>query len=278
MILKMPPSFRRQLEFIAIMAWTLISLGVVLADVPSVPLRTVLAFPVIFIFTGYAFQALIFSGEGLTDTERVTYTIGLSFIFTILGGFVIYLSPWKLEPVSWMVYFTVMILLFSVMAMLKRFSSAMGEPLSYRVIQRGNRTQYAWFAVALIIVGVAFWGSRLAAENQPYDGFSQLWMVPEEEQDVILVEVGFRNYEEHITSYRIEVFTNKAVLLDKEGIELIPDEAWKVEFNVPKRVFPEYMTARLYLADDPTTIYREVILYPHWRWQLDGEPNPETGG
>lgn len=261
------------------MAWTLLCLGVVLADIQNIPLRTVLALPVMFIFPGYAFHTVIFTEDRLNTTERFAYTIGLSFSFTILGGFVIYLSPWTLTPVPWMVYFTVIIVLFSVIAMIKRFSVDSGEPLSYNVVRNGSRTEYGLFVVAILIIGVAIWGSRLANDNRPHNGFSELWMIPQEEQDTIIVEVGFRSYEQHITTYHIEVLKDDEILLDETNIELVPSESWKVEFSVPKDVFPDEMVARLYLVDEPTTVYREVNLYPHWRWyQNTDEVILESGG
>src|SRR5436190_734931 len=74
---------------------------VVLVDGVDPLLRLLIALPMVVIVPGYALMAATLPGPSLSGVERLVLSIGTSMAMTVLGGLFLNVTPWGLQPVTW---------------------------------------------------------------------------------------------------------------------------------------------------------------------------------
>ena len=93
------------------------------------------------------------------------------------------------------------------------------------------------------------------------DGFTQLWLVPIQE-DAGHVTLGLANFEGQPLDYDLQLTQDNQTLQAWNGIHLADREQWEIVVEVPP-LSSGSISAVVYLSDNPNDIYREVSLH-YW--------------
>ena len=115
---------------------------------------------------------------------------------------------------------------------------------------------------ALAVICVAVVVSIISAQQQPYAGFTQLWMLPSGETAKNVVRIGVDNSELGPMEYILDVSVDGKVVKTWSTISLQQNDKWEVTFPLPQMSHAGPMTveAILYRRSDPRTMYRHVML------------------
>lgn len=237
---------------------------------------TVLALPLVFITPGYTLTGALFHRRSLDGTYRLLLSLGISVSIVIVGGLLLNALPVGLRPSSWSVLLALLTLLFAALTAYLRRKTALSAshltplpgiaptpgieshpyPASFRL------RWYGWIvcalAVLVMVFSIVFSASSVA--QQPHTGFTQFWMLPSNQPGAgCSVYLGIQSYEAASETYRVAVTANGNEESVWPSIQLAPQQRW--DQLVPIHSIhngPVYVEARLYRADNPEVVYREV--------------------
>lgn len=173
--------------------------------------------------TGYSLTRALFRPLELHPAERVALALGLAASTAILGGFILHVSPLGLTAGSWAALLAGETLLALLIAALREAGTAR-EAVTQRQAplpgtlatsrapggRRGllDPSQLALLATAAVLTVSAVLLARVGAAEQPYPGFTQLWLLPGEDGTVTL---GVRNEEGQRAAYELELIVDGRV-------------------------------------------------------------------
>jgi hypothetical protein len=176
-----------------------------------------------------------------------------------LGIVVLSLTRWRLDGVAW-------VLLLSVALFVAGMNILLGHRAKFRGYARLanfglEKRQVLLFGCALAIGVSAIGIARTGAMWQPTPGFTQLWLLPTE--NIQIIQLGVRNYEAEELEFRVELRQGDALLKEWTALSLAPDESWDMTVDLGTQEPGDTpVEARLIVAEHPGEIYRRATLYP----------------
>ncbi|MDZ4721515.1 MAG: DUF1616 domain-containing protein [Roseiflexaceae bacterium] len=212
----------------------------------------ILGLPLALILPGYVLMAAGSPSGAIGALERLLFSLGASIALSIIGGFLLNLTPWGLRPGSWALLLGSVTLLACGIAFLRRQTlapSSIGPRIRLRLVD------LVLFGCAALITGGALVVATTSAASPPADGFTQLWMLPVDDG----VQIGIHNLEAQPMQYRLELAVAGQVVRHWQRVDLQNDGRW-AEHESLKLGAGVNVEARLYRADDPAHVYRLVTL------------------
>ncbi|GAC1398992.1 MAG: hypothetical protein NVS4B12_05010 [Ktedonobacteraceae bacterium] len=236
------------------------ALNVLWAFLPNHPLfiSTILALPLVFVIPGYTLTHALFYNRLLDTPRRLAFSFGFSLVIDILSGLLLNLLPMGLHALSWAIFLAFLTTAFSLLVIYLRrrtsFKKASAPTLRFTIfdgILLGLATLVAILSVLYSIIGAA---------QQPYPGFTQLWMLPQVRTGKsCAVQLGMQSFESTSTTYRITMTTNGGQATSWSSIVLAPQQKWQHLVPIaPEAIDTIYVEAQLYRLDKPQTVYRSV--------------------
>ena len=252
----------RRFLYLAILGVLVPALDLVVVE-PAIPfLGLVLGLPLVLILPGYALVAAIFPHRPPELPQRLLFTVGLSLSVTILGGYLLNLTPWGLRTETWIVLLGGVTLAGLTVAHLRRrdypyrVASLSGAPH----LHLGGR-QWLLLGLAALNVTGAIAVARIGAEEAPDTRFTQLWILQGNSSEPNAARIGVSNQEQTAVSFRLVVEIGSTLIADWSSLALQPGEKWETTVPLPAdRTSTDRVLATLYRNDKPNTIYRQVIL------------------
>lgn len=233
--------------------WTVLTIALTLLPHIHPLVKTLFALPLVFILPGYALTAAWFPRERLGGAETLTLSLGLSFGVTIAGGLVLNATAWGLAPLTWTIWLGGVTLL-GVGVAARR--GAMTPPARVCGFASSVGSISAFALSALIVVG-ALMLATMSAQSASAQ-FTQLWMRPSASARAAF-EIGIGNFEARAMTYRLQVDVNTQDVYETELMLAANETRVKLlELSQDTEV-----RVRLYRADAPLEVYREVVWRAH---------------
>lgn len=216
---------------------------------------------------GYTVLAATIPTIGRSWSERLLLSIGLSMVFTIIGGLILNSFSVGLRPETWSLLFTIAIAGFSIVAMLRRRTykrATNGNPASYQHDISQQQRIPLWIAAGLIlilatIITSSYSIARQAAVQQSSPGFTQTWIVPgSSNSTTIATQIGINNHEHAAMTYTVNIQENGVAIVNIPNIVLADNTTWTYTAQFPRTGSPINVTVAIYRDDQPNTIYRTV--------------------
>lgn len=246
-----------------------------LATVTTVP-QVALGLLIVLILPGYTLTTALFCRQQLSSAERTLLVLSTSLVVTILGSLVIHQSGLSLEKNSWLALCAIVTLAggFATWSLRRQGNTAQeaASPLNFTLAQMGL------LGLAAIIVGIAFMTVRTAAPAAGYQGYTLLWMAPQQAATTNRIQLGVSSKEFAPTQYKLQLRVNEQLAQEWSLIELAPNQEWLATFELPAAQSAAVanpaghgegaapgavhtVEAFLYRLDQPETAYRRVVLY-----------------
>ncbi len=212
---------------------------------------------------GHAIVAALFPSWSLWVTERIVLHIAVSLGVTVVGGYLLNLTPWGLHATSWSVLLGTVTLSAVAVALVRHGDQPAETPAAIFERLWRHRTSL----ILLVLTGAGMAAAVIVARNgalaQPTAGFTQLWIVSTGPAGGENLNIGMRSAETQTLSYDLALLTSDSVVRDWSAIRLQPGQEWSVQIPVPAGVATgQPVAAVLYRQDEPETIYRRVLWWP----------------
>jgi uncharacterized membrane protein len=278
----------KNLDLIA--AILVVAINVGWTQVPNRPLMIsiILALPLIFILPGYALTQTLFRrrsspdpssnlilrpslkiGQPVSAVDHIILSLGLSMAIDVLMGFILNVFPIGLQGLSWTISLGLVTTVFALLATFLRRK----DIVKVAKIPRPAVTMYDYilFGLAILVATAAIWAS-IIRPLEPQPSFTQFWMLPANQANKsCVVSIGVRSFEATTATYRIVMTINGSQVNTWSSIALAPQGEWNQSVSIkPGATANIYVEARLYRADKPETVYRNVHLTLH---SLKGSKN-----
>ncbi len=271
----------KNLDLVVALCFVAINIG--WTQIPNRPIALGIFFvlPLTFILPGYTLTEILFRGSSLYRsrassqesiqhpnlkqgqpigvTDQIALSLGLSLAIDVLVGFGLNLLPVGLQASSWALALGLLTTLFVLLlAFLRRSNIVKGTKIPRL---RVTTYDYILFGLAIFVITTTVWLS-IIRPTIPQSGFTQLWMLPVNQANKsCAVSIGVQSFESTSTTYRIIMTVNGSEMDAWSSINLDPQREWVLSVPITpgsnKSIFIE---ARLYRADKPDTIYRDVHL------------------
>jgi uncharacterized membrane protein len=246
---------------IALILVTLVAMAISYLDVLPPEVRVLGALPLIGILPGYVLMLAVVPRRSLGIAERLVFSVGGSLAIVVLGGFLLNWLPGGLQPSSFLLMAGGFTLIASIVALLRSSVHVVDESVRTNMgIGRKVACGILYgMAAAIVISAVAVaWNG---AAQAPTLGFTQLWMVPDT-NDQNTLHVGITNQEGTAAVYRLQLEADSVVVQTWAPITLNPGEQTKLIAELPARYNGTHnVAAALYRSNQPDTVYRRVNLW-----------------
>lgn len=243
----------------------------------------ILALPLVFVLPGYTLTEALFkrstnASEALIrqpalklerpfkTSDRLIVGLGLSLALVILTGFILNMFTTGLQAFSWVVSLAVQTMVFSLIAGYRRRNITMPAPMTNGTApQSGSRGRITVYDVLLFMLAIAitigsFGYATLAATQQKYPGFTELWMVPSPQANKsCAMLIGVHSSETGTTTYRVVMTVNGASKGDWSPVTLTPQQDWNQLVPMKASTTDTLdVEVQLYRIDKPDTVYRNT--------------------
>jgi len=260
---------RKNLDLLVAVIVAAASVAVILR-VPSVPLRTAFALPLLFVLPGLAWSAALFPGRPLDLGRRLLLQVGLSLSTGVLGALVLD-ATFGLRRSSWAVLLGAVTGAGAAVAATRRFRVAR-PGLAVRL---PKRLDVALVGVALAVAAgsVVLARTPLAARNvQGYTALSILPVPAAGKTRAVHLEVS--SGELQTLSYRLQLHVGPRLVAARR-LTLGPGSRWQEVIRLPskKMTSRSWITARLFRLGHPRVAYRSVRIGP-----TTGQPQTAPAG
>lgn len=239
-----------------------VAIGVValtLGNVQNEMARALLGVPLVLGLTGYGVTEAIFSTNKLALSERVTWSLGLSLVITILSSLILNLTPQGLQPNSWAIILSGVTLGASFVAFLRRRKNPIMVSNPFR---GGIRIpQLFLFGLAILITAGAIMLAQKGATEMKGPGFTQLWMLSADNPRPDTIRLGINNLESKPMGYALRVNAGSQILGDWNSLSIESGQSWESTIDLPSGSESPTVEAQLYRLDAPQTPYRHVTLW-----------------
>jgi uncharacterized membrane protein len=225
------------------------------------PLRIAFAAPLVLVLPGFALTRLLFSERAIGIAERLLLTVGLSLGCAAVGGVILNLVPSGLNVGSWAVLLCLITLVgcAATIARERDVVSDVEDVQRQQDVTRIAPVQAACVAAAFVIAGAGLWVAHLPAPQQPQQGYTLLWSLPNSSTPGdTTVRVGVRNMEPDPTQYTLRIMSASSVL-QEFAITLQPVDEWQADINLPSGT-TDPVEAVLYRGSDTQNVYRRTML------------------
>jgi uncharacterized membrane protein len=247
----------RPFDLAVVVILAVVAMGLALTGMSYGALQVVFGLPLVLVLPGYALTAALFSKNALRFLERVVFSLGLSLVIAVLGGFVLNWTTEGLQMSSWAVLLGGVTLVASSAALVRRSRETGKEFTISRSEIKIDWARAALFGLAALIVVGAVLVARVGALQQA-DRSTQLWMLPANGAGQNVVRLGVRNMESKAMKYKLQVTIGNDVFREWEMVELDPEQIWETTIELPTGTEKGAVQAKLYLPDQPASPYRWV--------------------
>lgn len=238
-------------------------------------IEILLVLPLVFILPGYTLTEVLFYRQSLSGSHRLLLSLGISLAIDIVCGIILNLTPVGLQAVSWAVVLGLLTLLFSLLlAFLRRGASEHASQPAQPIRFRFSIYDLVLLSLATTIVLLAIRYAAIGVAQQPYQGFTQFWMLPiVQTGKSCAVRLGVHNFEATPVTYHISVTMNGVQVDTPPSIVLTPQNEWLQVVPIAAVTANNiYVEAKLYRLDKPQSIYQEVnVTIPNSTASSDGK-------
>src|SRR6266849_231134 len=264
----------KSVDILVIIVITIVAVALVFVMPPdSVPGR-ILTLPLVLVLPGYALMASVFPRRSLGTVECLVFSLGLSLVIVVLGGLVLNWTPFGLRASSWSLLLGSITLGACAVALARRRGlrtchaertrsiSALYGLLRIKGVGLTFR-QGLLLGMAVVIICGAIAISNIGAAQQPFPGFTQLWILPAGGANPKnAVRLGVSNMESTAMEYSLAVNVDGKVVKLWPSIDLKPSEKWETTLMLPQtaHIGAVRVEVVLYRTNAPATIYRHVVL------------------
>jgi len=278
------PIVRRNLDLVLATILAVAGLLAGLATGLEPVLRGVFSVPLLIALPGYALTAaLIPDRQSLGRTERTVLGVGMSIVIVILVGLGLNQLAEGIDGTTVSISLAAISLACVVVGLVRRRNLPPVEPpadadgpetgdapgaAAVRSLEKPNRYGPEFLALAVVLTVAAVFVGVLGTVRAPQTEFTQLWMLPSSDPNV--VQVGISDQEGQPLQYRLEVETQGQVLRTPE-IDLNGGQEVVQSIKLPplSATTPQAVIARLYRLDQPagSPPYRQTLI---WRYPKAG--------
>jgi uncharacterized membrane protein len=239
-----------------------------------------LALPLIFILPGYTLTQTLFRkrspipdfssnlilrpglkiGHPISTADHIILSLGMSMAIDVVVGFALNILPIGLEGLSWTLSLGLFTTALALLAAFLRRKDIL--PITRLTRPRITIHEYLLFGLAIVVATVAVWVS-IIRPLEPQPSFTQFWMLPANNNSCV-VSIGMHSFEATSVTYRVVMTINGSQVSTWSSIALAPQEKWGQSISIkPGASDNLYIEARLYRADKPEAVYRNVHLTLH---------------
>lgn len=266
----------KNLDLIA--AILIVAINVGWTQLPHRPLviGIILALPLILILPGYTLTQTLFRkrlpapdpssnlilrpslkiGQPINTADHIILSFGLSMAIDVVVGFALNVLPIGLQALSWTLSLGITTTVFALLAaFLRRKDIVKG---ARKPKPRITMYECILFGLAILVATLAVWSSIMRPLAEPQPSFTQFWMLPAKNTRCAVL-LGVHSFESTSVMFRIIMTINGTQVTTWSSIVLAPQQEWEKSIAVKSEgVESMYIEARLYRADKPETVYREV--------------------
>lgn len=235
--------------------WTVLAIALTLIPNIHPIVKTLFTLPLVFVLPGYALAVALFPQKDLGEAETFTLSVGLSFAVTIAGGLVLNAMVWGLTPITWTIFLGGITLLGLGVAARRRATTTPARAFQFSL----HAESVGAFALSALIVVGALMLATMSAQSAA-TSFTQLWVQSAARASL---EIGIGNFETRPMTYRLQVDLNEKSVYETE----LTLAAWETRVKLLELSEDAEVRARLYRADAPRDVYREVV----WRARVANE-------
>jgi len=220
----------------------------------------ILALPLVLVLPGYTLTQALFHKRSLDVPNRLLFSLGLSVANAILSGLLLNILPVGLKAISWAGLLGLLTIMFSLLVAYLRRGAAVNGARTPRA--RLSISGFILFGLATVIAVFSILYAALGVAQQPYPGFTQLWMLPAVQAGKnCAVRLGVRSFESTPVTYRLAMTVGGAGVTTWTSVVLAPQEEWNRLVPIPPVASDKVsVEAQLYRVYTPQTVYREVNL------------------
>jgi uncharacterized membrane protein len=270
---------RRSYDLIAVLVLTLLTAFSITTLGDGNPLRWLIGTLFVFFAPGYCLMEVVLIRRQLDLANKVLISLALSMATEILLALVLHVSPLLITTQSLFAINALFVAGMTLGVLRRRHIFGGQAPRAEHHIIRPNAIAWQMFGLAFLIFLVATLMSVIGQGVQFNDPFTQLWLLPCQEQRCQTVTLGVYNYEYRPRSYRLYVSwgpgRDESAQLD---LELGFRERWEKVIELPNpNNLGRRIEAYLVLPEAPESRYREVFLVPQGLRGLDNvTPGPAS--
>lgn len=262
----------KSVDILVIIVITIVAVALVFVVPPdSVPGR-ILTLPLVLVLPGYALMASVFPRRSLGAVECLVFSLGLSLVIVVLGGLVLNWTPFGLRASSWSLLLGSITLGACAVALARRRGQSIPDERNKSALYGLLRIkgvgltfhQGLLLGMAVVIICGAIAVSNIGAAQQPFPGFTQLWILPAGGANPKnAVRLGVSNMESTAMEYSLAVNVDGKVVKLWPSIDLKPSEKWETTLMLPQtaHIGAVRVEVVLYRTNAPATIYRHVVLW-----------------
>jgi uncharacterized membrane protein len=224
---------------------------------------TAIALPLVFLTPGYLLLELLTQKREHDGITRLLLSIGLSLSIDILGGFLLNITPIGITSITWGIFLNIFIIVCIFLCMVKRRRWQLQGDLRQQR-QRDQPMHYQlWLlllTICIVIFSFAYTTNSIA--NQSHQGFTQFWLLLDNQQShICAMQIGIYSGEAVTTTYQIEVRENHQHAASWPSITLVPQQKWLGRFLIPTnrtQAKPLQVEANLYRQQELGYVYRNA--------------------
>ena len=265
----------KHLDLLLAFIITLLNITLAILHIHLLPINLLLALPLIFLLPGYTLLEVLFYKYALNGVQRVTLSLGLSITIAILCGFLLNMRPQGLTGKTWTLSLgSLTITCILIAACLRGNTTANGAwLLQMRPHLRKHIPGTLLLLAAAVILLFTVLYSDDSAKYQRRQAFTELWLLQKDPvRKSCSVYVGIDNFEFKPITYSIVMTVNGTPTSTWPSITLPPQKTWHTSTPITsKESGALVIEAKLYRADSPYMVYRNVHLTLHTQKQNPGQ-------
>lgn len=251
---------RPHLDLIAVAIIAIVCTGAGLATELDPFFRRSAAVLFTVVLPGYAITAALYPRATIGALERLTLTLSISLAVATLGAVVLNATPRGIHSDSWALMLGGVTLAATAIAMYRRPPLVdVWAPTWPRSVEE-TRGPAILLVLALIVSAGALVIAGQGAAGQSQPNFTQLWLLPTDDDD--MVEVGVRNAEVDPLVMRLVVESGDTVLGEWRGTEVLPGQTFEQQIDIGDVSSRDPIVATVYLENTPSEPFRQARLFP----------------
>jgi uncharacterized membrane protein len=227
------------------------------------PLRVILALPLVVALPGYSLTAALFPDREIDWARRLVLSVALSLCLGVVIGLALNLMPFGLRAGPWAAALLCVTLIATAVAVVRRRRRRPIEPVTTRIL-RVRFVDVALILAAACVLGGAVAFARTPLTAKKAQGYTALWLLRGSGKETATLRVGVTSGELNPMTYRLVVRLGPRVVYERRRFPLQPGEEVDevLDLGGTASASRQAIEALLYLENRPQSIYRVVRLWP----------------